>query len=224
MNGLAIGNDSAVLLSGDVFRSVTAFSSAIHVVESSLRVLWRSLFAVMGNTFHMDGGGSTLIYLEGSGQSSSLSVLNSSAVVVRGNRVSRSVHYVIFFRWSLRVESHSAVVFHGNDMEGSWAVFCSNFFSYIYYNSWLQLSGNLCRESPSGAFAFLSPTVDLRDSTVSVSGNQFMSSTGMTKALWIYSEPSDLTNAVIVAACNTVNGEDGASYVIPSVYNPTILT
>ncbi|EKF29685.1 dispersed gene family protein 1 (DGF-1), putative, partial [Trypanosoma cruzi marinkellei] len=109
-------------------------------------------------------------------------------------------------------------------MEGSWAVFCSNFFSYIYYNSWLQLSGNLCRESPSGAFAFLSPTVDLRDSTVSVSGNQFMSSTGMTKALWIYSEPSDLTNGAIVAACNTVNGEDGAKYVIPSVYNPTILT
>ncbi|EKF26136.1 dispersed gene family protein 1 (DGF-1), putative, partial [Trypanosoma cruzi marinkellei] len=68
MNGLAISNDSAVVLSGNVFRSVTAFSSAIHVVESSLRVLWRSLFAVLGNTFHMDGGGSTLIYLEGSGQ------------------------------------------------------------------------------------------------------------------------------------------------------------
>ncbi|EKF26759.1 dispersed gene family protein 1 (DGF-1), putative, partial [Trypanosoma cruzi marinkellei] len=51
-----------------------------------------------------------------------------------------------------------------------------------------------------------------------------MSSTGMTKALWIYSEPSDLTNGAIVAACNTVNGEDGAKYVIPSVYNPTILT
>ncbi|EKF98220.1 dispersed gene family protein 1 (DGF-1), putative, partial [Trypanosoma cruzi] len=34
----------------------------------------------------------------------------------------------------------------------------------------------------------------------------------------------DITNGAIVVACNTVNGEEGASYDIPSVYNATILT
>ncbi|EKF99353.1 dispersed gene family protein 1 (DGF-1), putative [Trypanosoma cruzi] len=105
MNELAISNDSAVVLSGNVFHSVRASSSAIHVVESALRVSWRSLFAVVGNTFHMAGGDGTLIYLEGSSESSSLSVLNNSAVVIRGNLVSRSVkHFILFFRsylWSL---------------------------------------------------------------------------------------------------------------------------
>ncbi|EKF27249.1 dispersed gene family protein 1 (DGF-1), putative, partial [Trypanosoma cruzi marinkellei] len=74
MNGLAISNDSAVVLSGNVFQSVTASSSAIHVLGSALRVSWHSLFAVMGNMFHMDGGSATLIYLEGSLPSSSLDV------------------------------------------------------------------------------------------------------------------------------------------------------
>ncbi|EKF37683.1 dispersed gene family protein 1 (DGF-1), putative [Trypanosoma cruzi marinkellei] len=159
----------------------------------------------------MDGANSTVIYLEGSRQSSSLSVLNNSAVVVRGNRVSRPVQCVIFFRWFLSVESHSAVVFQGNDMQESLVVFYSIFSSYIYYNAWLQLSGNLCRESPSDTFAVLSPPVNLRDSTVSVSGNQFMSSKGMTRALRIPTGSSDLTNGEIVAACNTVGGEEEAS-------------
>ncbi|EKF27515.1 dispersed gene family protein 1 (DGF-1), putative, partial [Trypanosoma cruzi marinkellei] len=83
MNGLAISNNSAVVLSGNVFQTVTASSSAIHVVGSALRVLWHSVFAVMGNAFHMAGGNTTLIYLEGSSHSSSLSVLNNSAVVIR---------------------------------------------------------------------------------------------------------------------------------------------
>ncbi|RNC52153.1 dispersed gene family protein 1 (DGF-1), partial [Trypanosoma cruzi] len=51
---------------GNVFQSVTALSSAIHVVESSLRVSWHSVFAVMANTFLMEGGNSTLINLGGS--------------------------------------------------------------------------------------------------------------------------------------------------------------
>ncbi|EKF29593.1 dispersed gene family protein 1 (DGF-1), putative [Trypanosoma cruzi marinkellei] len=96
MNGLVI-NDSAVVLSGNVFQSVTESSGAIHILKSALRVSWHSLFAVMGNTFHMAGANSTLIHLEGSSQLSSLSVLNNSAVVVRGNVVSRSVQYFIFF-------------------------------------------------------------------------------------------------------------------------------
>ncbi|EKG00646.1 trans-sialidase, putative, partial [Trypanosoma cruzi] len=124
----------------------------------------------------------------------------------------------------LRVESFSAVVFQGNDMQGSSVVFYSSDSSNNYYNSWLQLSGNLCRESPSDAFAFLYPTVNLRDSTVAVSGNQFMSNNGVTKALWIFSDSTDLTNGAIVAACNTVNGEEGAYYSIPSVYSASILT
>ncbi|EAN82449.1 dispersed gene family protein 1 (DGF-1), putative, partial [Trypanosoma cruzi] len=223
MNGLAISDGSAVVLSGNVFHSVTASSSAIHVVESALRVMWRSVFAVIGNTFHMAGGDSTLIYLEGSRHSSSLIVLNNSAVVVRGNLVSRPVNYVIFVCWALRVESQSSVVFHGNNMQGSLVVFYSTF-SYIYYNSWLQLSGNLCRESPSDTFAVLSPAVNLRDSTVSVAGNQVMSSKGMTKTLWIFLGTSDLTNGEIVVACNTVNGKEEENYAIPSVYNATILT
>ncbi|KAF5220233.1 hypothetical protein ECC02_006793 [Trypanosoma cruzi] len=225
MNGLAISNNSAVVLSGNAFQTLTASSSAIHVVRSALRVSWRSLFAVVGNTFHMDGGDSTLMHLEGSSRSLSLSVLNSSAVVIRGNLVSRSVQYAIFFLSSLIVESQSAVVFQGNEMQGSSVVFYSVFASYIYYNSWLQLSGNLCRESPSDASAVLSPTVNLRDSTVSLSDNQFMSSYGMTRALRIFLGTSDLTNGAIVAACNTVNGEEeGVEYVIPSVHNATILT
>ncbi|EKF39058.1 dispersed gene family protein 1 (DGF-1), putative, partial [Trypanosoma cruzi marinkellei] len=224
MNVLAISNDSAVVLNGNVFRSVTASSSAIHVVESSLRLSWRSLFALLGNTFHMVGANGTLIYLEGSSQSSSLRVLNSSAVVVRGNVVTRPVQYFLRIFSALRLESFSAVVFQGNDMQGSLVVFFPGYSSYIYYNSWLQLSGNLCRVSPSEAFAYIYPTMDLRDSTMSFSANRFMSSTGMTKALWIYSEPSDLSNGSIVAACNTVDGEEGVRYVIPSVYNVTILT
>ncbi|RNC33699.1 putative dispersed gene family protein 1 (DGF-1), partial [Trypanosoma cruzi] len=217
-------NDSAVVLSGNVFQTLTASSSAIHVVGSPLSVLWRSLFALVGNTFHMDGGDSTLMYIEGSSKSLSLSVLNSSAVVIRGNLVPRSVQYAIFFLWALVVESQSAVVFQGNEMQGSLVVFYSSFASYIYYNSWLQLSGNLCRESPSDTFAVLSPTLNLRDSTVSLSDNQFTSSHGMTRALWIFLGTSDLTNGEIVAACNTVNGEEGVEYSIPSVYNAAILT
>ncbi|EKF27095.1 dispersed gene family protein 1 (DGF-1), putative, partial [Trypanosoma cruzi marinkellei] len=177
MNGLAISNDSAVVLSGNVFQTVTASSSAIHVVGSAVRVLWHSVFAVMGNAFHMADGNSALIYLEGSSQYSSLSVLNNSAVVIRGNVVTSPVQCFIFFHWELRVESLSAFVFRGNDMQGSSAVFFPSYASYIYYNSWLQLSGNLCRESPSEGFAFFHPTVNLRDSTLSVSGNQFISGT-----------------------------------------------
>ncbi|RNC36026.1 dispersed gene family protein 1 (DGF-1), partial [Trypanosoma cruzi] len=224
MSGLAISNDSAVVLSGNVFQSVTTSSSAIHVVEYALRVSWHSVFAVMGNTFHMAGGNSTLIYLEGSSQSLSLSVLNNSAVVIRGNVVSRLVKYFMLFLWALRVESLSAVVFRGNDMQGSSAVFYSGSSLLIYYNSWLQLSSNLCRESPSEAFAVLRSKVNLRDSTVSVSRNRFMSRTGTPTVLRISTGPRDMKNGAIVAACNTVNGEEGAKYDIPSVYNATILT
>ncbi|EKF27926.1 dispersed gene family protein 1 (DGF-1), putative, partial [Trypanosoma cruzi marinkellei] len=46
MNDLAISNDSAVVLSGNVFQTVTASSGAIHVLRSALRVSWHSLFAV----------------------------------------------------------------------------------------------------------------------------------------------------------------------------------
>ncbi|RNF03976.1 dispersed gene family protein 1 (DGF-1), partial [Trypanosoma cruzi] len=224
MNGLAISNDSAVVLSGNVFQSVTASSSAIYVVRSSLRVSWHSVFAVIGNTFHMAGANSTLIHLEGTSQSSSLSVLNDSAVVIRGNVVSSQVQYVIFFRWTLIVESQSSFLFQGNDMQRSLAVFFSSDSTHIYYNSWLQVSGNLCRVSPSEAFAFFYPKVNLRDSTVSVSGNQLMSSTGTPIALRISEVSSVLTNGTILAACNTVNGEEEANYVIPSVYNATFLT
>ncbi|KAF5223563.1 hypothetical protein ECC02_003295, partial [Trypanosoma cruzi] len=83
MNELVISNDSAVVLSGNVFQTEMASSSAIHVVGSALRVSWHSVFAVMGNKFHMTGVNGTLIYLEGSMHSSSLSVLNNSAVVIR---------------------------------------------------------------------------------------------------------------------------------------------
>ncbi|KAF5221154.1 hypothetical protein ECC02_005867 [Trypanosoma cruzi] len=130
----------------------------------------------------------------------------------------------MLFLWALRVESLSAVVFQGNDMQRSLVVFFSGSSYQIYYNSWLQLSGNLCRESPSEAFAYICPTVNLRDSTVSVSGNQFMSSRGTPTVLRISTGPRDLTNGAIVAACNSVNGEEGANYVIPFVYNATILT
>ncbi|KAF5218819.1 hypothetical protein ECC02_008241 [Trypanosoma cruzi] len=224
MNGLAITNDSAVVLSGNVFQSVTASSSAIYVVGSSLRVSWHSVFALVGNTFHMAGGDSTLIYLEGSSQSLSLSVLNNSAVVIRGNLVSRRVRYFLLLTLASRVESRSAVVFQGNDIQRSSVVFYPSFSSYIYYNSWLQLSGNLCRVSPSAAFLFLNPTVNLRDSTVSVSGNRFISSRGTPTVLRISTGSRDLTNGAIVAACNTVNGEERAEHSIPSVYNATILT
>ncbi|EAN80956.1 dispersed gene family protein 1 (DGF-1), putative, partial [Trypanosoma cruzi] len=63
-----------------------------------------------------------------------------------------------------------------------------------------------------------------RDSTVSVSGNQFISSTGAPTVLQIPKRPRDITNGAIVAACNTVNGEEGVKYIIPSVYNASILT
>ncbi|KAF5219973.1 dispersed gene family protein 1 [Trypanosoma cruzi] len=224
MNELLIANDSAVVLSGNVFQAVRASSRAIYVVRSALSVLWRSLFAAVGNTFHMAGANSTLIYLEGSSESFSLNVLNNSAVVIRGNLVSRPVRYFIVFLWVLRVESLSAVVFQGNDMQGSWIAFYPSYTSNIYYNSWLQLSGNLCRVSPSDAFAFFYPTVNLRDSTVTVYGNRFMSSTVPLKVLRIFTGSRDLTNGAIVAACNTVNGVEEANYVIPSVYNATILT
>ncbi|KAF5214976.1 hypothetical protein ECC02_012371 [Trypanosoma cruzi] len=222
MNGLAISNDSAVVLSGNVFQSVTASSSAIYVVGSSLRVSWHSVFAVMSNTFHM--AGSTLIHLEGSMHSLSLSVLNNSAVVIRGNVVTRPVKYFMLFFRASRVEFWSAVVFHGNDMQGSWTAFYSSYSLHIYHNSWLQLSGNLCRVSPSDAFTVLNPTVNLRDSVVSVSGNRFISSRAMPTALWIPAVPRELTNGAIVAACNTVNGGERVKYSIPSVYNATILT
>ncbi|KAF8287024.1 putative dispersed gene family protein 1 (DGF-1) [Trypanosoma cruzi] len=224
MNELVISNDSAVVLSGNVFHAVAASSNAIHVVEYALRVSWHSVFAVMGNAFHMAGGNSTLIYLEGTSQSSSLSVLNNSAVVIRGNLVSRPVEYFMFFLWALRVEFLSAVVFQGNDMQGNLAVFYSRSSFPIYYNSWLQLSGNLCRESPSEAFVYIHYTVNLRDSTVSVSGNRFMSGTGTPTVLRISTGPRDITNGAIVAACNTVNGGKEAKYSIPSLYNATILT
>ncbi|RNC35309.1 dispersed gene family protein 1 (DGF-1), partial [Trypanosoma cruzi] len=224
MNGLAISNDSAAVLSGNVFQSVVASSSAIRVVGSALSVSWHSVFAVMGNAFHMDGGDSTLMRLEGSRRSSSLSVLNNSAVVIRGNFVSRPVKYFMHILSALIVESQSSVVFRGNEMRGSLTVFYSSYFSNIYYHSWLQLSGNLCRVSPSEAFVYIHYTVNLRDSTVSVSGNQLMSSTGAPTVLRIPKRSSDLTNGAIVAACNTVNGEEEANYVIPSVYNATILT
>ncbi|EAN82662.1 dispersed gene family protein 1 (DGF-1), putative, partial [Trypanosoma cruzi] len=224
MNGMVISNDSAVVLSGNVFQSVTTSSSAIYVVGSALRVSWHSVFAVVGNTFHMAGGDGTLIHLEGPRQSSSLSVLNNSAVVIRGNLVTRPVKCFVLLIWTLDVESHSAVVFQGNEMQGSSVVFYSSESSNIYYNSWLQLSGNLCRESPSEAFAFLYPKVNLRDSTVSVSGNRFVSSTVSPTMLLIPQSSRDLTNGAIVAACNTVNGEEGAYYAIPSVYNATIMT
>ncbi|RNC33607.1 dispersed gene family protein 1 (DGF-1), partial [Trypanosoma cruzi] len=224
MNELAITNDSAVVLSGNVFQTVRASSSAIYVVGSALRVSWHSVFAVLGNVFHMDGSNGTLIHLEGFAQSSSLKVLNNSAVVIRGNVVSRPVKYFLLLILALRVESRSAVVFQGNDMQGSLAVFYSTFAANIYYNSWLQLSGNLCRESPSEAFLFLNPTVNFRDSTVSVSGNQLMSSTGAPTVLLILKKSRDLTNGAILAACNTVNGEKEVKYSIPSVYNATILT
>ncbi|PBJ77783.1 dispersed gene family protein 1 (DGF-1) [Trypanosoma cruzi cruzi] len=224
MNGLAIANDSAVVLGGNVFQSVTTSSIAIYIVRSALRVSWHSVFAVVGNTFHMAGGGSTLINIEGFSQSLSLSVLNNSAVVIRGNLVTRPVRYFLLLILASLVESRSAVVFQGNDMQGSSAVVFSSHSSYIYYNSWLQLSVNLCRESPSEAFVFLYPKVNLRDSTVSVSDNRFMSSTGTPTVLRISTESSDLTNGAIVAACNTVNGEEVVQYVIPPVYNATILT
>ncbi|EAN81431.1 dispersed gene family protein 1 (DGF-1), putative, partial [Trypanosoma cruzi] len=223
MNGLAISNGSAAVFSGNVFQSVTASSSAIYVIRSALSVLWHSVFAVVGNTFHMAGGDSTLIYLEGSSQSFSLSVMNNSAVVIRGNAVTRPVKYFILFLWTSRVESRSAVVFHGNDMQGNLAVFYSTFAANIYYNSWLQLNGNLCRVSPRDAFAVLSPTVNLRDSTMSVSGNRFMSNTVSPTMLLIPQSSRDLTNGAIVAACNTVSGEEGVEYSVPSVYNVTIL-
>ncbi|RNC33874.1 dispersed gene family protein 1 (DGF-1), partial [Trypanosoma cruzi] len=224
MNGLAISNDSAVVLSGNVFQSVTASSSAIYAFGHSLRVSWYSVFAMMGNTFHMAGGDSTLINIEGSSQSSSLSVLNNSAVVIRGNLVTRPVSYFLLLTLTLRVESRSAVVFQGNDMQGSSVVFFLSEFSYIYYNSWLQVSGNLCHMSPSEALTVFDPTVNLRDSTVSVSGNRLMSSTDKPTALRISTGSRDLTNGAIVAACNTMNGEGEANYAIPSVYNATILT
>ncbi|RNC53083.1 dispersed gene family protein 1 (DGF-1), partial [Trypanosoma cruzi] len=217
MNGLVISNDSAVVFSGNVFQSVTASSSAIYVVESALRVSWHSVFAVVGNTFHMAGGDSTLINLEGSSHFFSLSVLNNSAVVIRGNLVTGPVKYFLLVILALRVESRSAFVFQGNEIKRSSFVFFPSYSSYIYYNSWLQLSGNLCRVSSSEAFAFLYPKVNLRDSTVSLSGNRFMSSRGTPIILQVPTVSRDITNGAIVVACNTVNGEEGVEYGIPSV-------
>ncbi|KAF8287405.1 putative dispersed gene family protein 1 (DGF-1) [Trypanosoma cruzi] len=224
MNGLAISNDSAVVLSGNVFQTVAASSNVIYFVVSALRVSWQSVFAVVGNTFHVAGANSNLIHLEGPSQSFSLSVLNNSAVVIRGNLVLGELEHFMLFLWASRVESQSAVVFQGNEMQRSLAVFSSRSSYQIYYNSWLQLSGNSCRESPSEAFACISPTVDLRDSTVSVSGNQFISSRGTPTVLQIPKSSRDITNGAIAAACNTVNGEEEANYGIPSVYSATILT
>ncbi|RNC39155.1 dispersed gene family protein 1 (DGF-1) [Trypanosoma cruzi] len=51
-----------------------------------------------------------------------------------------------------------------------------------------------------------------------------MSSTVALNVLRISTVSSDLKNGVIVAACNTVNGEEEVQYSIPSVYNATILT
>ncbi|EKF27232.1 dispersed gene family protein 1 (DGF-1), putative, partial [Trypanosoma cruzi marinkellei] len=130
---------------------------------------------------------------------------------------------MLFLR-ALGVESLSAVVFQGNEMQEISVVFVSGESFNLYYNSWLQLGGNLCRVSPSGAFAFFYYKVYLRDSTVSVSGNQFMPSTGVPAVLVIPTGPNEPTNGAIVAACNTVNGEEGVKYAIPSVYNATILT
>ncbi|RNF13674.1 dispersed gene family protein 1 (DGF-1), partial [Trypanosoma cruzi] len=109
-------------------------------------------------------------------------------------------------------------------MQGSLAVFYSAFSIHIYYNSWLQLNDNLCRESPSNAFALFYFTLNIRFSTVSVSGSQFMSSTVTPTVLRIPQRSRDLTNGAIVAACNSVNGEEGVKYSISSVYNATILT
>ncbi|EKF29175.1 dispersed gene family protein 1 (DGF-1), putative, partial [Trypanosoma cruzi marinkellei] len=223
MNGLAISNESAVVLSGNVFQTVTASSSAIYVVGSALSVSWHSVFAVVGNAFHVAGVNDTLIYLGGFRQSLSLKVVNNSAVVVRGNVVTRPVKYFMLFLRVSRVESLSAVVFQGNDIQEVSVVFTSSYSSNIYYNSWLQLSDNLFRVSPSDVFPFFYPTANLRKSTVSVSGNRFMSSTGTPTVLLIPAGSSDLTNGAIVAACNTVNGGEGVNYVIPSVYNVTIL-
>ncbi|RNC46066.1 dispersed gene family protein 1 (DGF-1), partial [Trypanosoma cruzi] len=97
MNGLAISNYSAVVLSGNAFQTMTTSSSAIQVVRYALRVTWHSVFAVLGNAFHMAGGEGTPIHLEGYAESLSLFVLNGSAVVVRGNLVSSLVQYVIIF-------------------------------------------------------------------------------------------------------------------------------
>ncbi|RNF14210.1 dispersed protein family protein 1 (DGF-1), partial [Trypanosoma cruzi] len=51
-----------------------------------------------------------------------------------------------------------------------------------------------------------------------------MSSTVTPTVLQVSTGSRDLTNGAIVAACNTVNGEEEANYVTPSVYNATILT
>ncbi|KAF5219214.1 hypothetical protein ECC02_007819 [Trypanosoma cruzi] len=224
MNGLAISNDSAVVLSGNLFQTVRTSSSAIHIVGSSLSVSWHSVFAVVANTFHMAGANGTLIYIGGSKHSFSLKVLNNSAVVIRGNVVTMPVKYFLLFLWASHVESWSAVLFQGNDMQGSSIVFFSGYSFNIYYSSWLQLGGNLCRVSPSEGFTVFNPTVNLRDSTVSVSGNRFISSTFTPTALWIPKRSRDLTNGAIVAACNTVNGGEEVKYSIPSVYNATFLT
>ncbi|EKF26449.1 dispersed gene family protein 1 (DGF-1), putative, partial [Trypanosoma cruzi marinkellei] len=109
-------------------------------------------------------------------------------------------------------------------MQGGLYVFLSRSSFHIYYDSWLQLSGNLCRESPLYAFGFFYREVNLRDSTVSVSGNQFISIRVTPTALWIPSVPRDFINGAIVAACNTVSGSEEANYVIPSEYNVAVLT
>ncbi|EKF28733.1 dispersed gene family protein 1 (DGF-1), putative, partial [Trypanosoma cruzi marinkellei] len=51
-----------------------------------------------------------------------------------------------------------------------------------------------------------------------------MSSTGTPTVVQILKRSRDLKNGAIVAACNTVNREEEANYVIPSVYNVAVLT
>ncbi|RNF19838.1 dispersed gene family protein 1 (DGF-1) [Trypanosoma conorhini] len=185
MNELWVANHSAVVFSGNTFRPVAAYSSAIYIVDSSLRVSWDSLFAVVRNTFATGGANSVVVRLGGSWASASLEVLNNSAVVVQGNVVSKPLLYFMLFPWSLRVESRSAVVFGGNLMQGATAVFAVASNAYVYYDSWVQVSGNLCRGSPGLAFAFLGGALSLRNSALSVSRNEFRSDTNTPTALRI---------------------------------------
>ncbi|ESL09276.1 hypothetical protein TRSC58_03007 [Trypanosoma rangeli SC58] len=222
MNGVVVTNHSAVVLSGNTFRSVVGVSSVICVVDSTLRVSWDSLFAVMRNTFAVEDDKSVIIHLGGSQSSPSLEAMNNSAVVVQGNVVSKPVAYIIFFEQAVRVESLSAVVFQGNLMQGSAAALYASSSFYVYYDSWVQVSGNLCRGSPGRAFVLVGRSLSLRTSAVSVSGNQFTSDSKTLTALRIRRGSSDLTNGVVMAACNAVSSGGEASYMIPSAYNPTI--
>ncbi|RNE97253.1 dispersed gene family protein 1 (DGF-1), partial [Trypanosoma rangeli] len=222
MNGVAITNHSAVVLSDNTFRSVVGVSSVICVVDSTLRLSWDSLFAVMRNTFSVEGRKSVIIQRGGSELYPSLEVMNNSAVVVQGNVVSKPVAYIIYLERALRVESLSVVVFQGNIMQGSaTALYAASSF-YVYYDSWVQVSRNLCRGSPEHAFVFVKQLLSLRRSVLSVSGNQFTSDNETLTVLRIDGGSSDLPHGAVVAACNTVSGGGEASYMIPQAYNPTI--